>query len=338
MGLGPALWVAVQNHASTRRVFLRRGCAPSVVEGTVCPTALSKRSTCLPLAPRTRFHPQLFRVLLLRCLSLPLPSSCRSCRCGLPFVSSRYHRATRHGGWGFWSAPQRSFAGKQSMTSAPNLQDESRTAPPLSLLPPSSPRPDLIIPRRRRPAWVLFPCLLILPVEVCLNGVGDRRVCPGFARGARSHALVVVRNHGILLCGGLMDENRLHQFLKCDGAYHFDTASFQICRARRGCGHLCNAVADNRRRPFGFIVGLGHGARCFGLGWRSTRTQPVTRVCMQQELRRRPERQQGQRALLADRCGDRGDFSNCNEAPANFTRTLAAHARRFSHHLSPLLR
>ena len=40
--------------------------------------------TCFPIGPHCRFDPQPFRVLLLRRLWLPLPSTSRNCRCGLP--------------------------------------------------------------------------------------------------------------------------------------------------------------------------------------------------------------------------------------------------------------
>ena len=49
--------------------------------------------TSFPSAPHTRFDPQAFRVLLLRRLWLQLPSSSRSCRCGLPLDPCGHHRA-----------------------------------------------------------------------------------------------------------------------------------------------------------------------------------------------------------------------------------------------------
>ena len=49
--------------------------------------------TCFPIAPHCRFDPQPFRVLLLRRLWLPLPSTSRNCRCGLPLDSRGHHRA-----------------------------------------------------------------------------------------------------------------------------------------------------------------------------------------------------------------------------------------------------
>ena len=49
--------------------------------------------TCFPTAAHSRFDAQPFRLLLLRRLWLPLPSSARNCRCGLPLDSSGHHRA-----------------------------------------------------------------------------------------------------------------------------------------------------------------------------------------------------------------------------------------------------
>ena len=49
--------------------------------------------TCFPIAPHCRFDPQPFRVLLLRRLWLPLPSTSRNCQCGLPLDSRGHHRA-----------------------------------------------------------------------------------------------------------------------------------------------------------------------------------------------------------------------------------------------------
>ena len=51
------------------------------------------RFTCFPTAAHSRFDTQPFRVLFLRRLWLPLPSSARNCQCGLPLDSSGHHRA-----------------------------------------------------------------------------------------------------------------------------------------------------------------------------------------------------------------------------------------------------
>ena len=49
-------------------------------------------STC-PVSKLTSFTPQLFRVILLRRLHLPLPLTVRNCQCGLPLDSRGHHRA-----------------------------------------------------------------------------------------------------------------------------------------------------------------------------------------------------------------------------------------------------
>ena len=49
--------------------------------------------TCCPTAFHSRFDAQVFRVLLLRRLLLPLPPSSRSCRCGRPLDVLGHHRA-----------------------------------------------------------------------------------------------------------------------------------------------------------------------------------------------------------------------------------------------------
>ena len=49
-------------------------------------------STC-PTCRITRMEPQLFSVLLLRRLQLPLPMTVRNCRCGLPLDLRGHHRA-----------------------------------------------------------------------------------------------------------------------------------------------------------------------------------------------------------------------------------------------------
>ena len=49
-------------------------------------------STC-PVSRLTTFTPQLFRVVLLRRLHLPLPLTVRNCRCGRPLDSRGHHRA-----------------------------------------------------------------------------------------------------------------------------------------------------------------------------------------------------------------------------------------------------
>ena len=48
--------------------------------------------TGFPVAHHCRFDSQPFRLLLLRRLWLPLPSTVRSCRCGLPLDSRGHHR------------------------------------------------------------------------------------------------------------------------------------------------------------------------------------------------------------------------------------------------------
>ena len=60
--------------------------APKVGQWLVCPS-------CVPTARHSRFDPQLFRVLLLRRLWLPIPPSDRFCRCGLPLDPRGHHRA-----------------------------------------------------------------------------------------------------------------------------------------------------------------------------------------------------------------------------------------------------
>ena len=49
--------------------------------------------TSFPVAHHCRFDSQPFRLLLLRRLWLPLPSTVRTCRCGLPLDSRGHHRA-----------------------------------------------------------------------------------------------------------------------------------------------------------------------------------------------------------------------------------------------------
>ena len=49
-------------------------------------------STC-PTCRVTRMEPQLFRVLILHRLQLPLPLTVRNCRCGLPLDQRGHHRA-----------------------------------------------------------------------------------------------------------------------------------------------------------------------------------------------------------------------------------------------------
>ena len=50
--------------------------------------------TVVPTCPLRRFDPDIFRVLLLRKLRLPLPLSSHSCRCGRPLDCLGHHRAT----------------------------------------------------------------------------------------------------------------------------------------------------------------------------------------------------------------------------------------------------
>ena len=49
--------------------------------------------TCCPTSFHSRFEAQLFRVMLLRRLWLPLPPTSRSCRCGRPLDALGHHRA-----------------------------------------------------------------------------------------------------------------------------------------------------------------------------------------------------------------------------------------------------
>ena len=61
--------------------------------------------TCFPSIKETRFNPQSFRLLLLRCLRLPLPLTAR-CQCGRLLDSCGHHRAACArvgilGRWGF---------------------------------------------------------------------------------------------------------------------------------------------------------------------------------------------------------------------------------------------
>ena len=49
--------------------------------------------TCFPSIKETRFDPQSFRLLLLRCLRLPLPLTARRCQCGRLLDSCGHHRA-----------------------------------------------------------------------------------------------------------------------------------------------------------------------------------------------------------------------------------------------------
>ena len=49
--------------------------------------------TCVPTSPLLHFDPQLFRILLLRRLSLPLPLTSRVCRCGRQIDPFGHHRA-----------------------------------------------------------------------------------------------------------------------------------------------------------------------------------------------------------------------------------------------------
>ena len=56
----------------------------------------------LPVTPLSRFDSDLFRVLLLRRLRLPLSLFSRSCRCGRPLDCLGHHRAScsrRKGAW-----------------------------------------------------------------------------------------------------------------------------------------------------------------------------------------------------------------------------------------------
>ena len=50
--------------------------------------------TAMPVSPHQRFDSDIFRVLLLRRLSLPLPLSSHSCRCGRPLDCLGHHRAS----------------------------------------------------------------------------------------------------------------------------------------------------------------------------------------------------------------------------------------------------
>ena len=59
----------------------------------ICNVGGKSSCTCCPVARHTTFDPQVLRLLLLRRLWLPLPSSSRVCRCGRPLFSSGHHRA-----------------------------------------------------------------------------------------------------------------------------------------------------------------------------------------------------------------------------------------------------
>ena len=50
--------------------------------------------TCSPTLLHSRFDAQVFRVLLLRRLWLPLPPTSRTCRCGRPLDVLGHHRAS----------------------------------------------------------------------------------------------------------------------------------------------------------------------------------------------------------------------------------------------------
>ena len=73
------------------------------------------RSTC-PVSRLTSISRQLFRVILLRRLHLPLPLTVRNCWCGIPHDSRAHHRRAvllgrREGG--LWRLLQRECAVKQ---------------------------------------------------------------------------------------------------------------------------------------------------------------------------------------------------------------------------------
>ena len=71
-----------------------------------------------PTSRVARFDPQPFRVLMTRRLRLPMPLSCRSCRCGRLLDSLGHHRALKRVCWGgvglLWSAAQRQCAERRA--------------------------------------------------------------------------------------------------------------------------------------------------------------------------------------------------------------------------------
>ena len=84
-----------------------------------CGFLASATSTAVPNERMTRIEAQLFRLVCLRRVRLPLPLISRTCRCGRQFDSSGHHRATCSvagvlGGRGFhWSKPRHLCAEKQ---------------------------------------------------------------------------------------------------------------------------------------------------------------------------------------------------------------------------------
>ena len=76
-----------------KRGLIGRSILPQLVRSQGSPLA-GLPFTAMPLNPHLRFDPDLFRVLLLRRLRLPLPLSSRTCRCGRPLDSLGPHRAS----------------------------------------------------------------------------------------------------------------------------------------------------------------------------------------------------------------------------------------------------
>ena len=83
----------VESHFRDSDVFTRVDAARmAMVRSQGGPGAGLALSTC-PTSRLTKIPPQLFRVVLLRRLGLPLPLTARSCRCGRPLDSCGHHRA-----------------------------------------------------------------------------------------------------------------------------------------------------------------------------------------------------------------------------------------------------
>ena len=90
----------VERHFRDVQVFHRWRLLGAIVRSQDGPGA-GLLFACCPTSPPTSFSPQLFRVLLLRRLGLPLPLS-RACRCGRPLDPGGHHRAVCARGLEFW--------------------------------------------------------------------------------------------------------------------------------------------------------------------------------------------------------------------------------------------